>query len=300
MGISIKDVSPHVSQTVSAFRIGMNDPTIHITEDSVWRSTFTPNGPATLHISNWRSNTPLVETYGDGAEWIAHNALDLLGHHDEIPVINAIHPAVADAQKKYGNLRLGRSNTVYHELLHAVLAQRVTSIEANRQWRNIISRFGSPAPGPQPELRTPPSPIDLASLPYHAFHEFGIERKRADAVRNVARHFEYLTRVSASNSPAHVATEQLQAIPGIGVWTAAVAGGLAFGDPDALQIGDFHVKNTVAFALEGRIRGSDEEMVTSLEPYRGQRHRVVRWLQLNGVRAPARGPRRRIVSITRL
>jgi hypothetical protein len=41
-------------------------------------------------------------------------------------------------------------------------------------------------------------------------------------------------------------------------------------------------------------------MVATLEPYRGQRHRIVRWLQLNGVRAPARGPRRRIVSITRL
>jgi hypothetical protein len=75
---------------------------------------------------------------------------------------------------------------------------------------------------------------------------------------------------------------------------------LAFGDPDALLVGDFHVKNTVAFALEGRIRGTDKEMVATLEPYRGQRHRIVRWLQLNGVRAPARGPRRRIVSITRL
>lgn len=300
MRISIKDVSPLVSHTVSAFRIGMNDPTIHITEESLWRSTFTPHGPATLHISNWRSKAPFVETYGDGAEWLIHRAIDLLGHHDEIPVIHAVHPAVTDAQKKYGNLRLGRSHTVYHELLHAVLAQRVTSIEANRQWRNIVARFGSPAPGPQSELRTPPSPAVIASLPYHAFHEFGIERKRADTLRNVAQHFDYLTRVSRSDSPAHTATEQLQAIPGIGVWTAAVAGGLAFGDPDALQVGDFHIKNTVAFALEGRIRGTDEEMVATLEPYRGQRHRIVRWLQLNGVRAPARGPRRRIVSITRL
>lgn len=278
----------------------MNDPTIRISEESVWRSTFTPLGPATLHISNWTSNSPHVEMYGDGATWLADRALDLLGHHDEPPVLTAVHPAVADAQKKYGELRLGRSHSAYHELLHAVLAQRVTSIEANRQWRNIVARFGTPAPGPQSDVRTPPSPAVIASLPYHAFHDFGVERKRADALRNVARHFDYLTRVSSSDVAPHVATEQLQAIPGIGIWTAAVAGGLAFGDPDALQVGDFHVKNTVAFALEGRIRGTDEQMVATLEPYRGQRHRVVRWLQLHGNRAPARGPRRRIVSITRL
>jgi len=176
----------------------------------------------------------------------------------------------------------------------------VTSIEAVRQWRELVHQYGQPAPGPHSTLRTPPSPTVLASLPYYAFHKFGVERKRADTLIAVAKHFDFLSRLSENSSSPHDLTNQLQSIPGIGVWTAAVAGGLAFGDPDALLIGDFHVKNTVAYALTGRIRGTDEEMVATLEPYRGQRHRVVRWLQLAGARAPARGPRRRIVSITRL
>jgi hypothetical protein len=65
-------------------------------------------------------------------------------------------------------------------------------------------------------------------------------------------------------------------------------------------VGDFHTKNTVAHALAGRPRGTDEEMCGILRPYAGQRARVVMWLKLDGWRAPARGPKRRIVSIARL
>jgi 3-methyladenine DNA glycosylase/8-oxoguanine DNA glycosylase len=197
-------------------------------------------------------------------------------------------------------MRLGASGTLYHDLLPTILAQRITAGEAMRQWRRLCGELGDRAPGPHPELRLPPTPDRLAAMPSWWFHPLGIERKRAESLISVAKYFDFLARVSVSTAPAHELTAQLQKIPGVGVWTAAVAGGLAFGDPDALLVGDFHVKNTVAFALTGRIRGTDEEMVATLAPYHGQRHRVVRWLQLNGVRAPARGPRRRIVSITRL
>lgn len=289
-----------MKQTVTAFRIGSHDPTIEISDNDIWRTTVTPDGPATLHITNWRTHSPELETFGDGADWLHSRALDLLGASDVIPAITPVHEQVSIAQKKFGELRLGKSHTPYHELLPTVLGQRVTSIEAVRQWREIVQAFGSPAPGPHSHIRTPPAPDVIASLPYHAFHRFGIERKRADTLISVARHFDFLTRISREDSTPQKLTAQLMLIPGIGVWTAAVAGGLAFGDPDALLVGDFHVKNTVAYALTGRIRGTDEEMVKTMEPYNGQRHRVVRWLQLNGVRAPARGPRRRIVSITRL
>ena len=89
-------------------------------------------------------------------------------------------------------------------------------------------------------------------------------------------------------------------LPGIGVWTAAVTIGVSHGDPDALPVGDFHVKNTVAWALNGQARGSDDEMLRTLEPYAGQRWQVVRTLELAGLGAPRFGARRPILDVARL
>lgn len=286
--------------TLLAYRQGISDPTTRLENGIFWRATITPTGPATLRLSSLDTNTPVLETYGDGAQWLRERALDMCGARDLIPAITAHHDAVAKAQRIYGSLRLGSSHAAYHELLPAVLGQRVTAIEAHREWKTIVLAHGTPAPGPCEGLVAPPMPDVLASLPYTTFHTYGVERKRADTLRAVAKHADFLFRLTNTTNNPHALTEQLQFIPGVGVWTAAVAGGLAFGDPDALQIGDFHVKNTVAYALTGEIRGTDEEMIRTLSPYEGQRHRVVQWLQMSGARAPARGPRRRIVSITRL
>ncbi len=283
-----------------AFRQGTLDPTFLIENGDIWRATYTPMGPATVQIQKPLSETPRIFTYGEGADWLRIHALDLLGANDVIPAVTPHHSAVQAAQKRFGQLRLGRSLTPYHELLPAVLAQRVTAVEALRQWREMTRDMGAPAPGPHPTLRLPPSPEALSELPYFRLHEYGIEKKRADTLRIVAKHFDWLTQTRFDTMVPSVATQSLRRIPGVGEWTAAVAGGAAFGDPDALQVGDYHVKNTAAWALRGKPRGTDEEMVAEMSPYAGQRHRVMRWLELAGHRAPARGPRQRIVSITRL
>jgi 3-methyladenine DNA glycosylase/8-oxoguanine DNA glycosylase len=83
----------------------------------------------------------------------------------------------------------------------------------------------------------------------------------------------------------------LRAFPGIGPWTAAEVGMRAFGDPDAVSVGDFHIPNMVAWALAGEPRGTDERMLELLEPYRGQRGRVIRLLELAMFEAPRYGPR---------
>lgn len=282
-----------------AFRHGRHDPTFLVSDGCVWRASLTPDGPGTVCIEEPLSKSPRFHAYGPGGDWIASRSLGLLGAHDLIPTVTPVHDVVRDAQKKFGALRLGRSLTPYHELLPAVLGQRVTAIEAMRQWRELVQDFGEQAPGPMSMLRTPPSPESLSDLPYYSLHKYGIERQRANTLRNVARHSDWLITTDFSAMSASEATTSLQRIPGVGVWTAAVAGGLAFGDADALQVGDFHVKNTAAWALRGQIRGSDEEMVRDMAPYAGNRHRVMRWLELAGHRAPARGARQRIVSIAR-
>jgi 3-methyladenine DNA glycosylase/8-oxoguanine DNA glycosylase len=65
----------------------------------------------------------------------------------------------------------------------------------------------------------------------------------------------------------------------------------ALGDPDAVSVGDAHLSNVVAFALTGRPRGTDEEMLELLAPWAGHRARVVRLLETSGIMPPRFGPR---------
>ena len=83
----------------------------------------------------------------------------------------------------------------------------------------------------------------------------------------------------------------MTALPGLGPWTAAEVAVRALGDPDAVSVGDFHLKHLVSWALAREPRGTDERMLELLEPYAGHRAHVVRLLELSGLRPPRYGPR---------
>ena len=95
------------------------------------------------------------------------------------------------------------------------------------------------------------------------------------------------------------ATRRLTAIPGIGPWTAAEVVRTAYGDPDAVSVGDYHIPHTVAWALAREVRGSDARMLELLEPFRGHRGRVCDLLAHGGIGAPKFGPRMPIRSFAR-
>ena len=66
----------------------------------------------------------------------------------------------------------------------------------------------------------------------------------------------------------------------------------ALGDADAVSVGDFHLANLVGYALTGRPRSTDEQLLELLRPYAGHRYRAVRMIELSGLRPPRFGPRR--------
>jgi 3-methyladenine DNA glycosylase/8-oxoguanine DNA glycosylase len=126
-------------------------------------------------------------------------------------------------------------------------------------------------------------------MPYHEFHPFGIERRRAEILRRIARHANRLQE--AANMPVADAYRRIRGIPGVGAWTAAKTGLTALGDADAVPVGDYHLPNSVAWVLAGEERADDDRMLELLEPYAGHRGRVIRLIQAAGVHAPKRGPR---------
>jgi 3-methyladenine DNA glycosylase/8-oxoguanine DNA glycosylase len=64
----------------------------------------------------------------------------------------------------------------------------------------------------------------------------------------------------------------------------------AWGDPDEVSYGDYHVAALIGWALLGRPIG-DDEMMEVLAVYPGHRQRAVRLVELSGARRPAFGPR---------
>jgi 3-methyladenine DNA glycosylase/8-oxoguanine DNA glycosylase len=127
------------------------------------------------------------------------------------------------------------------------------------------------------------------------FHPFGIEQKRADTLRRAAARAAFLEKAA----DAADATRRLVSLPGIGVWTAAETVRVAFGDPDAVSVGDYHLKNIVAYALAGEPRATDERMLELLAPYAGQRARVCQLIIAAGWSAPRYGPRMPVRSFAR-
>ena len=134
-----------------------------------------------------------------------------------------------------------------------------------------------------------PTTETLAGLAYHEFHPLGIEKRRADVIRRAAARAGRLEEALGMESDAALA--RLMALPGIGIWTAAGVLHAATGDPDAVQVGDYHLPDVVAWNLAGEPRADDDRMLELLEPYRGQRARVTRLLEAGGKSPPRFGPR---------
>jgi 3-methyladenine DNA glycosylase/8-oxoguanine DNA glycosylase len=192
-------------------------------------------------------------------------------------------------------LRLGRTGAVIEALVPSILEQKVTGREAFRSYTALVRRYGELAPGPA-DLRLPPAPHVLAELPYWAYHPLGIERRRADIVRRACARAARLEETASMSMPD--AYRRLQAIQGIGPWTAAEVARDALGDPDAVSVGDYHLKNHVAWVLAGEARATDERMLELLEPYRGQRTRAIRLIEACPT-PPRFGPRVKLRDIAR-
>ena len=291
--------------TLRTYLAGRFDPTARLRHGEFVRATLTPDGPGTLRL-RWRSDPAppggdglSAEAWGPGAEWLLARVDDLTGRADRTVLVDAAHPVVRRAMRRTRARRIGASGTLYHELLPTIVAQRITAGEAFRQWRLLCRRLGEPAPGPAAvvgRLRLPPAPASLARRPAWWFHPLGIEARRATTLSEVARHADRLWEWCEIGPAA--AAGKLALLRGVGPWTIGSVLGPALGDADAVPVGDYHLPNTVAWALAGEPRADDARMLELLAPYAGQRGRVLAALVSVVGRAPAFGPRQRVLPMS--
>jgi 3-methyladenine DNA glycosylase/8-oxoguanine DNA glycosylase len=277
-------------RSLRPLRLGKHDPTILLAASSVLRATRTPDGPATIRVDH-RGDRLEVEAWGEGADAALERAPAALGLLDHRDGFDPLEPTVLDLHRRADGLRMPRTDNVVEALIPAILSQRATGFEAKRAFRQLVERWGEPAPGPG-GLRLVPRAEVIAELPYYDLHVIGVEKKRADTLKRAAAHATRLEAAGARGTGT--LRDRLHAIPGIGPWTVAEVTRLAHGDADAVSVGDYHLKHLVSFALAGEPRGTDDRMLELLEPFAGHRGRVCLLIETSGISAPRYGPRQRI------
>lgn len=282
--------------TLSPLRRGSGDPCFQLIAGDTWRTSMTRTGAVTARIRKTAPVTVECEAWGPGAAEFLDGFGALVGSEDDTSGFDPTEPTVAEAYRRVPHLRLGRTGRVLEALIPAVLEQRVYGKDAFRAWRLLTTKFGAPAPGPAPAgMRVPPTAEVWRRIPSWEFHLANVDPGRARTVVGCAQRADALERLQPATAAAG-----LTSLPGVGVWTAAETMQRAFGDADALSVGDYHLAKVVGLTLLGRPI-DDAEMVELLEPLRPHRHRAVRLLEASGLAVrQRRGPRQAIPNLRAL
>lgn len=282
-------VSPGL--TLLPLRRGPGDPCFQVGDDgAIWRTSLLGSGSVTARICRAAPNAVECTAWGSGAGEFLEALPVMLGAHDDASNFVPTDPTIAAAHRRVPHLRLGRTGRVLEALIPAVIEQRVPGADAFRAWRVLVTRFGTPPPGPAPtRMRVPPAADVWRRIPSWEFHRANVDPGRARTIVSCAQRAASLERLASW--PATQAREALTSLPGVGAWTAAETAQRAFGDPDALSVGDYHIPKMIGWTLLGHPI-DDAGMIELLEPMRPHRHRVVRLLEASGLAyEPRRGAR---------
>lgn len=276
-----------MSAMLRSHRRGPGDPSYRIDGAEHRRGIRTPDGPAALAFAQQGPRVS-VRAWGPGADWALESAPRLLGLHDQPETFTTTDPMIGRLLATHGSPRFGASGLVIEALVPAVLEQKVIGQEAFASFRALLRRYGAPAPGPFTDLRCQPSAETIAAIPSWEWLQLGVDPARSKALVPAMKRASALSRLAERG--AEEFTRGLISLPGIGRWTAAEVCQRAFGDPDAVSFGDYHVAKDIGWAVTGQ-PWDDDELASYLEPFRPHRARVVSLIYRAAGHRPRRGAR---------
>jgi AraC family transcriptional regulator of adaptative response / DNA-3-methyladenine glycosylase II len=151
----------------------------------------------------------------------------------------AINGALHAAFPHGDGLRVPGTVDGFELAVRAVLGQQITVAGARTMGRRLVQAFGAPVATPVAGLdRLFPTPAAIAAASGDALGQLGIVRQRQAALSALAREVQAgrLALHAGADVPATLAA--LQALPGIGDWTAQYIAMRALRWPDAFPAGD--------------------------------------------------------------
>ncbi len=273
----VLDGPANLAETLSPLRRGGQDPTFRAVGRGIWRTSLMRTGPVTARLEA-TGDTVHCEAWGAGAGEFLDRLPALVGATDDAGGFDPTEPTLAQAHRRVPHLRLCRTDRLLEALIPAIVEQRVSGMDAWTAWRRLLARYGAPAPGPAPAgMRVAPGAEVWRRVPSWEFHRANVDPGRARTIVGCAQRADALERLDPVSAPRALAS-----LPGVGEWTVAETVQRAFGDADALSVGDYHLATMVGRSVLGRPI-DDATMVELLEPERPHRHRAVRVLQASGL-----------------
>lgn len=133
-------------------------------------------------------------------------------------------------------IRLPQYLDPFEGTVRAILGQQVSLAAASTMVDRLVRRVGDPAPD---SLLAFPEPEAVAALGTQGLLELGLTRAKAAALHGLA--LADLDWERLRTAPAREAEAELDALPGIGPWTASYVRMRTLGDRDAFPAADLGV-----------------------------------------------------------
>lgn len=281
-----------LDRTMNVFSMGRGNPCLRHNKAAAQLTFKTPDGPVALAATRGSDGLSVL-SQGPGADWIEPHLPAIFGLLDDPSRFRPEGDMKRLAQEVEG-LRLPTWPVVFERLVQIVLQQLISYRDACRAWRLMVRRYGEEIPGSE-GLFHAPTAQRLGGLAVHELMACEVLPKHARIVLQLAKQAAGLERLWAAGLQAGAIdrlSDFLLKQPGIGPWTVGNLRGAGLGDADAIVLGDYGHAHHVTHFFTGEERGTDEQMVELLEPYRPHRFRVLVILIQAAKPPPRRGPKR--------
>jgi len=272
-----------LARTTLPLRLGPNDPSSAVVDGSVWLAVRTPLGGATVRIG-YVGRTVEVVAWGEGADAAVDSSPNLIGATDDTSAFRTGTAEVEDLARRFAGVRLPRSGAVADALIAHLVWRTHTPFEAQRARLQLAERWGGRAPGPT-TLLLPPDPQELAGATHYDLHLAGLNPPVADMVKRIAASARRLDALALL--PPGDAHRRLREVAGVDEWVAAKVAIAALGAPDAVPLGDVDLNRLVTSVISGSPTDSDDAFQACLDPWKGQRARVIRLIESAQVPSPS-------------
>lgn len=186
------------------------------------------------------SGTGLMETVSR-----ARTLFDLDADPASIGAHLAASPALAPVVKRHPGLRVPGGWDGFELAVRTLLGQQVSVKAATTLSGRLARAFGEPVRFAGDEALTHVFP-SAATLAEADVARIGVPAARAQAIRALARAVADGEIVLEPGAGGDAALEGLQALPGIGPWTASYIAMRVFRDPDAFPASDLVLKRALA------------------------------------------------------